>query len=268
MRDTDSVHRRRPRLLQPERSARLARLAISIVGALAGCGGGEAEPVWTQASQSIDVGCFNFFSGSMRFSATRDQLSADQPALLSGLRTIEAVPGCTADVTECQIAVTDQAGQQSTFAANQTDSACSTPGKIVSFQSLEPFLQTLGCQYAKNLTYGPASPVAADARCFNGLFTSGGGSIAVTLTVDDAQVARHIELDDCDQPGRLGKLAFTVFDSDGTTALGTATAVPDAGPNHTCTALDVAFPRAGQFPLDVVADPSIMPAGDFYLRFY
>ena len=90
----------------------------------------------------------------------------------------------------------------------------------------------------------------------------------MTLTVDDAQAVRHIELDDCDQPGRIGMLAFTLFDSDGTTTLATGAPVADAGPNHTCVAQDVTFPHTGQFSLSVVAAANIMPAGDFYLRFY
>ena len=88
------------------------------------------------------------------------------------------------------------------------------------------------------------------------------------MTVDDAQVARHIELDDCDQSGRVGKLVFTLMDGDGTTVLGTGAAVADPGANHTCSALDYTFAHAGQFPLSVVAGANFLPAGDFYLRFY
>jgi len=66
----------------------------------------------------------------------------------------------------------------------------------------------------------------------------------------------------------VGMLAFTLFDSDGTTTLATGAPVADAGPNHTCVAQDVTFPHTGQFSLSVVAAANIMPAGDFYLRFY
>jgi len=48
----------------------------------------------------------------------------------------------------------------------------------------------------------------------------------------------------------------------------TGAPVADAGPNHTCVAQDVTFPHTGQFSLSVVAAANIMPAGDFYLRFY
>jgi hypothetical protein len=251
-------------------------LAIIVVaagaGAVAGCGGAGLAtmppPVWTAESQLIDVRCGDFFSGSMRFSATRDQLSPDQLAMLSNLRVIPAATGCLEDGRSCGITVTDQAGHQTKFDMLELDLACGDARPVVSFDSFQPFMQSLGCQYAKNLTYGPASPVAADARCYNGLFTSpDGGSSTVTL-VGDAQAARHIELDDCDQAGRVGKLAFTLLDSDGTTALGTGAAVADPGPNHTCVALDITFPRAGQYPLTVVAGAGIMPAGDFSLHFY
>jgi hypothetical protein len=252
----------------------LAGLAVAALGALAGCdSGGEATappPIWTADSQLIDVSCGDFFSGSMRFSATRDQLSSDQLAMLSNLRVVAAQTGCLEDSRSCQINVTDQAGHQTTMNTLEMDAGCgSMRPLVVSFDSFQPFMQSISCQYAKNLTYGPASPVAADVRCFNGLFTSyDGGSIAVTLNVEDTQAAYRIELDDCDQAGRLGKLGFTLLDSDGTTTLGSGAAVSDAGPNHTCVALDYTFTHAGQFPLTVVAGANVMPAGDFLLRFY
>ena len=160
------------------RDANAAGLAgIALAGVLCGCGGGggggaASTAVWTEQSQIIDLGCFNFFSGSMRFSATRDQLSADQQALLSNLRSVDAAPGCLEDATSCQITVTDLAGSEIMMDAMEMDAGCGTARRVVSFQSLQPFLQSLGCQYAKNLTFGSANPVPADVRCFNGLFTA------------------------------------------------------------------------------------------------
>ena len=141
------------------------------------------------------------------------------------------------------------------------------------FKSFDPFLRSLDCQYAKDLTYGlpnPASPVRPDARCFNGLFTPAGdgGAISVSLQVDDATPQYHIELDDCGQPGRVGKLSFSLRDSDGTTVLGMSGVPADTGRNGTCATRDQVFPHTGSFVLDVMVAPEFLPAGDFYLRFF
>src|SRR4051812_36415059 len=58
-------------------------------------------PIWTDDSRVIDVSCFAFFQGSKRIRATRDQLSADQLAILSGLRLVSDQPICAEDTLTC-----------------------------------------------------------------------------------------------------------------------------------------------------------------------
>jgi hypothetical protein len=236
----------------------------------AACGGDPAAPVWTETSSSIEVGCFAFFQGSMRFVASRDQLSSAQVDMLSSMSVIDAVPGCVSDTMGCALSVVQGDGSTRVINTNETDSACNTERELISFATFDPFRRSLGCQHAKDLTQSSsARPVPADERCFNGLFmNSNGGTGRVVLQVDDATPVHHIELGDCAQSGRIGKLSFTLLDSDGATVLGTSSVPADPGPNGTCAVLDQTFPRTGLFALDVAAEPGVMPAGDLSLRFW
>jgi len=133
---------------------------------VAACGGEPAGPVWTETSRSIEVGCFAFFQGSMRFVASRDQLSSAQVDMLSSMTVIDAVPGCVGDTMGCSLSVVQGDGTTTTISANETDSACGTAKRIVSFATFDPFRRSLGCQYAKDLTQpNSALPVPADERC-------------------------------------------------------------------------------------------------------
>jgi len=241
----------------------------SFCALVAACGGEPAAPVWTETSRSIEVGCGDFFEGSMRFVASRDQLSAAQVDMLSSMTIIDAVPGCVADTMECSLSVVQGDASTTMIRTIESDTACGTARKLVSFATFDPFRRSVGCQYAKNLTLSPrAMPIPADERCFNGLFMSKVGIIPVVLHVDDATAVHHIELDDCAQSGRIGKLSFTLRDSDGTTVLGTSSVPADPGPNGTCAFLDQTFPRTGAFSLEVAVEPDVMPAGDLSLRFW
>ena len=229
-------------------------------------------PLWRQDSQTIDVSCFAFFQGSMRFRANRDQLSADQLALLSNLRAIDAKDQCLEDGMECAITVVQGDGQSTEMDAVAGDTNCGQPRQVIAFDSFAPFLDTVDCQHAKDLTFAtPDRPksVSPDPRCYNGLFVGGGGdTIAVALDVPDATSPRHIELDWCNQPGRIGKLRFSVFESDGITLLGSSVAPDSPGVDGTCATLDLTFPHAGSFNLGVSVDAGLTLAGDFFLRFY
>jgi hypothetical protein len=243
---------------------------ITGAGGAAGMGGTPGSPIWSETSSSIQVACFQFFAGSMHFAATRDQLSAAQLAMLSNMRAIDAVPSCIEDVMECSLSIEQADASTFTIDAIETNSHCDNPRKVVSYDTFSPFLGSLGCQYAKNLTYGsPATtPVRADARCFNGLFITDGATIRVGLEVDDATRAYRIELDSCVQPGRIGKLSFSLLDSDDVTVLGTSSAPADPGANGSCASVEQTFPHTGLFTLNVQVASGALPGGDLYLRFY
>ena len=228
-------------------------------------------PLWSDSSRSIDVNCFGFFQGSMRFAAPREQLSAAQLSLLSAMRTVNAAPLCAEDGLDCQIAIVQGDGSTTTIESLEMDPDCGQPRKLVSFATFYPFVKTLGCHYAKDLTYASppdAMPVLPDLRCYNGLFTAAAGNIIVVLQVDDPSIPRYLELDGCDQPGRLGKFLFAVADNDTGTTIATSDPVADPGVDHACARAAVTFPHAGLFNLTVSVAANPMPAGDFYLRFY
>jgi hypothetical protein len=228
--------------------------------------------LWRQDSQTIDMSCFAFFQGSMRFRANRNQLTADQLALLSNLRAVDAKDECLEDGMECAITIVQADGQATKMDALAGDFNCGQPRQVIAYDTFLPFLHTVDCQHAKDLTFATldrAKPISPDPRCYNGLFVGGGGgAISVALDVPDATSPRHIELDWCDQPGRIDKLHFSVFESDGTTLLGSSVAPACPGVDGTCATLDLTFPHAGSFELGVAVDPGLTLAGDFFLRFY
>lgn len=256
------------------------KLGLSLAGLcslLAACGSKPldtgsppAAHVWTETSSSLEVSCFGFFQGSMRFVARRDQLSASQLAMLSQMTLVDGDPTCFSDGMGCSLTVVDAGGGSTTFDAVESDAVCTNPHKVVAYDAFNPFRLGLGCQYAKDLTYAqpPYVPVTPDPRCYNGLFTGGDESgITVSLGVDDVTVSHRIELDDCVQAGRVGKLSFTVIGTDGVTILGSSAAPADPGPDGTCAALDLAFPYSGGYALQVEVAAGTLP-GDFFLRFY
>jgi len=238
---------------------------------LAACGEstlGDPAPatlLWNDSSQGIDVSCFALFQGSMRFRATRDQLSAAQLEMLSSLKVVDSNKTCIADGMGCSLSVAQADGTTRTMDAVEMDDTCGESRKVVSFASFDPFRRSLACRYAKY----PDSTVTVDERCFNGLFTSGQGeSIAVSLQIDQVARTHHIELDECADAGRLGKLSFSLLDSDGLTVLGTSSVPTDPGANGTCAALVQTFSHTGLFSLQIATEPGLTPAGDLYLRVY
>jgi hypothetical protein len=170
----------------------------------------------------------------------------------------------------CSLSVAQADGTTTNIDSIELDEICDTPRKLVAYESFDPFRRSLGCRYAKDPTSGTtAASVRPDARCYNGVFTPQTGSVTnLGLQVDDAAAAYHIELNDCTQPGRAGKLSFSLRDSDGITILGSSAAPAEAGPDGACATHDQTFPHTGTFALEVVAAPEILPAGDFYLRFF
>jgi hypothetical protein len=234
-------------------------------------------PIWTEQSRAIEVSCFGFFQGSKRIRATREQLTADQLAILSGLKLISPHVVCDEDTTSCSVAITAADGSVATYLTEQADSFCGTPPSqgMISFVSFSPFLQSVPCLSAKQgigvSDGGMLLPsVTPDVRCFNGVFTSPPDTVQRLLAVDDPSIPRHVELDSCNDTHRSPALLHPqLLAPDGTTPLPVVwvAVTTDPGPDGTCFRADYTFPAAGAYVLKIDVDTGFT-AGDFYLRFY
>jgi hypothetical protein len=232
-------------------------------------------PIWTDQSRVIDVGCFAFFQGSKRVRATREQLTADQLAILAGLRLIPSQATCAEDTLSCSVAITAADGTVATYDTEQLDSTCGSTKQLIPFASFNPFLQSFPCTSAKQSVGVSADggatllPVPPDPRCYNGVFTAPPNTVQRLLVVDDPSVPRHIELDSCNGPYRSpGAVHPQLLAPDGTTTLSAPwMTVTDPGADGTCQTVDYTFPAAGAYVLTIDIDAGFS-AGDFFLRFY
>jgi hypothetical protein len=232
-------------------------------------------PIWTDDSRVIDVGCFAFFQGSKRIRATRDQLSAEQLAILSGLRLMPPQQICAEDTLSCSVAITAADGTVANYYTEQLDSACGGTKPLIPFASFNPFLQSFPCTSAKQGVGGSADggatllSIPPDPRCYNGLFAAPPNPVQRLLVVDDPSIPRHIELDSCNDGRRSPTQVHPqLLAPDGTTALPAPWApVTNPGADGTCYRADYTFPAAGAYQLNIGVD-SGFTAGDFFLRFY
>ena len=95
---------------------RAGSVALIMFATLVGaCSESETPPVWTETSRSIEVTCAGFFQGSMRFAATRDQLSAAQVDMLSRLQIVDSEPVCAGDGMACSLTVAQAGGATTTI---------------------------------------------------------------------------------------------------------------------------------------------------------
>ncbi len=233
-------------------------------------------PVWTDQSRAVDVSCFSFFEGSVRIRATRDQLTADQLAILSGLTLIPPKDQCSPDTNACSVAISAADGTVATYTTEATDSGCGSTAPVIQYASFDRFLHSVPCLAAKQAVYETADggmnipPIVPDVRCYNGVFAAPPHPAQRLLVVDDASVPRHIELDSCNDTHRSPAVLHPqLLMPDGTTPLPVAwVAVPtDAGPDGTCYRADYTFAAAGAYLLRMDIDAGFT-AGDFFLRFY
>jgi hypothetical protein len=241
---------------------------------LGDAGAPTAAPVWTADSRRIDVSCFAFSEGSMKFGATRDQLSGAQLELLSQMKRIDGSSTCWEDVMGCEVAVTNGDGSVSSYSSVDMNGACGATSPLISFESFDPFRRTLRCLYAKD-DFGVSpdggtivAAVPPDPGCLNGLFSGAPMTITRGLDVSDPGVPHHLELDQCvNQYRSPAQLHLQLLDQDGVTSLAEGTAVSDPGPDQACWRLDYTFQSAGTYFMSVAVDAGFQ-AGDFFFRFY
>jgi len=242
-------------------------------GGDAGLGGaGGSTPVvpatvWNDSSQSIDVTCSSYWTGSTRFVASRAQMTEEQLALLSKLVVVDSGGPCLADGFACSITIVQGDGTSLSIRSVEDDLTCQQSQPVVSYASFKPFADTWPCPSAQGpLRLSSADDtIAPDARCYQQLLTSGTGDLTRSISLTDVRTALHVELDDCN-PGPVGALSFKLLNADGTT-LGTSTAPADPGPNHTCAALATLVPLPETATV-VVSVSGATQAAAFWLRVY
>ena len=225
-------------------------------------------PIWTTDSRAIDVTCAAFGLGTMRFAATRDQLSPTQLAQLARIALIAPNSSCIADEMTCSVSVTGGDGSLSVHDYRSGNDGCGSPDLLIS-SSFEPFRGDLPCVYSEaGSPVMPAPAVVLDGRCWNGISLLRSGPLDRALTVADSGGSHHLDLNDCDGVGQAGKVHLQLFAEGGTTALAQAQPVSAPGVDHTCLHLDYTFVAAGTYHVNVVVDPDYQPRLDVYLRFY
>ena len=233
-------------------------------------------PIWTDQSRVVDVRCFAFFEGSVRIRATRDQLTADQLAILSGMTLIPPKDQCYEDTNACTVAISAADGTVATYATEATDSGCGSTKPVIQYASFDQFLHTVPCLAAKQAVYETADggtnipPLVPDVRCYNGVFTAPPNTVQRLLVVDDPSTPRHVELDSCNDAQRSPALLHPqLLEPDGTTPLPVvwSAVTGDPGADGTCYRADYTFAAAGAYVLRIDVDAGFT-AGDFYLRFY
>ena len=230
-----------------------------------------SSAVWTDQSRAIDVTCGGFYQGSKRIRATRDQLSAEQLAMLAGLRLTTPTRPCVLDGIGCSVAVTAADGTVAVYGSDDA-SACGPAPPKIPLRDLSLFLETVPCLFGSQTFTttidGGVIPlvVVPDPRCFNGVTTP--SPPTRFLQVLDPSVARHLELDACNNPTHApSQVHPQLLTPDGQTVLSAGMTVTDPGPDGTCWATDYTFPTVGTYQLSIGLDPGF-PSTDLYLRFY
>jgi hypothetical protein len=233
-------------------------------------------PIWTADSRVIDVSCFSFFEGSVRIRANRDQLTADQLTILSGMTLIPPLAQCYEDTNACTVAISAADGTVATYTTEATDSGCGSAKPVIQYASFDRFLHSVPCLAAKQAVYETADgginipPLVPDVRCYNGVFAAPPNPVQRLLVVDDPSILRHVELDSCNDTRRSPATAHPqLLTPDGTTPLPVVwvAVTTDPGADGTCYRADYTFPAAGAYVLRIDLDTGFT-AGDFFVRFY
>lgn len=233
------------------------------------------RPVWGAQGQSIRAGsCGDDAVGAISFTATRDQLSPEQLRLLSEMQAVpDPAPSCPTGQTQCFVEVVYYDNFVADWYARTSDGTCTDipdrPEKLISFATFEPFRQTLGCWYSRQLTAaateaasgnGPLPALVPSAICQHGITATAGTTTSIGLDVPaDATTGpaptRHIELHNCNPSVGSGPIELQLYDPTGTTLLAPGTN-PNDPTSAICQVIDYTFSAPGTYVLKVIASPT------------
>lgn len=220
------------------------------------------EPItefWSDSSDAIEIDYWEFFGSSVRYRKTRDQLTAEELAILGDIRVIARNSQCVVDGASATISVTTD-GKDTLYRARSADAVCSELGPYVGLGSVMAFLEATGCNQAfeagQNLETAPL--IGVDRGCYYPLHDAE-GALESWVVVDVAEPGSYeVSFDTCES---LGSLEATLLDEGGATELGSATA-----PAGECPHLTVDISEAGSYALRVATDSSPFGGAIFYLR--
>jgi hypothetical protein len=218
------------------------------------------QPIWTQQSQTVEIGWFEFFEGGYRFERDRSQLTALQVGKLQAIRTIDASSNCPEDEAGASVTITDTNGSVHEYGADELGARCTDNRTYVAYGQVEALLETADCLSAKNYqgdALDDAPHIAVGDGCSHGLFNGSETTPDWWFLVDVTTPGQHrFATHACGDR----QLRLSLFDAAGVTQL--AAAEPDGGGDCTVLACDVS--EAGPHALHVEMLGGRL-AGDFYL---
>jgi hypothetical protein len=220
-------------------------------------------PIWGAASDSIDITWFSFFGGGARFVKTREELTAEELAIVAGMATIPADDDiCVEDAGEARVVVYSNSVPD-LYYASQYDGSCGRAVRLVAYEPVHALLELVGCKTAKaydGSTLETAASITPNDGCYHGIFNSSDATPKwwFVLVVPTAGTL-SVMLDSCGDRD----LELTLFDETGETALATTTsAMNAAGAECPELTLDV---EPGNYAVYVDMRGGTY-AGDFYIR--
>ncbi len=128
------------------------------------CGDGDAEAVWSETSESLEIRCNNYWEGKITIIADRAQLTSAQAEALAMLQAQPAGPatecGADGDQDFCDIRITATSGQTKNYRAEET-AGCGT----VPYDLLKPVLHAFGCVRSGGESHQMPTGTHASSTC-------------------------------------------------------------------------------------------------------
>lgn len=231
--------------------------SVGMGGSADGGVAGLLDTPWDERSQRVELRCFGFFEGTMRFRADRAQLSAEQLQLLEGLRFGPPGATCLADGMSCDVAITSDRGEVTHFDTVQGDSPCNRLEPGLAYASFQPLLDQIDCKFSLQ----SKNPLFPSEGCLQGF--SATGTVRQQLMLADAKRSYHVELEQCSSRMRPDQYTLELYGADPSVPLAVGKPIADPDMRGACLAFDVEVETATLAEL-VITTPS---GYDFYLSF-
>jgi len=239
------------------------------------------RPVWGAQGMSIASGtCGDDDVGAMQFTATRDQLSAEQLQLLSAMQEVpDPRPTCPTGQMQCFMQIFYDEGAPENWYARPSDGTCynipNETERVISYSTFDPFRQTLGCWYSRQLTDAVNAAAGGDgvlpvlepsAICQHGLVVAAGATMTVGVDVPAAG-GRQMRLHFCNQVADAGRPDLQLRDSTGANILARGAVPGDTGTTGDCQAIEYDFSSPGTYLLRLIVPPTYPSSSTLFLSY-